>query len=118
MVPAPEELAAQGSPVSGLDIEVRPWQESADPVAVVTGVVGSASTVALHERMWAEKVLSFRAAMPHARQVLAGPVLRRLRMAQSAAEVQALRSAGEAIDRVHAQMAQWLRAHRTERAVG
>ena len=68
VVPALEELAAQGSPVSGLDIEVRPWQESADPVAVVTGVVGSASTMALDERMWAEKVLSSRAAMPHARQ--------------------------------------------------
>src|SRR5450631_550945 len=68
--------------------------------------------------MWAEKVLAFRAAMPHARQVLASPVLRQLRMRKSAAEVQALRSAGEAIDRVHAQMAQWLRVGRTERAVG
>src|SRR5450631_1531716 len=68
--------------------------------------------------MWAEKVLAFRAAMPHARQVLAGPVLRQLRMRKSTAEVQALRSAGAAIDRVHAHMAQWLRVGRTEAAVG
>jgi Xaa-Pro aminopeptidase len=118
VVPALEELAAQASPVSGLDIEIMAWQESQDPVALVTGILGSASTVALDERMWAEKVLAFRAAMPHARQVLASPVLRQLRMRKSAAEVQALRSAGEAIDRVHAQMAQWLRVGRSERAVG
>ena len=118
VVPALEEPAAQASPVHGLDIEILPWQESQDPVALVTGIVGSAGTVALDERMWAEKVLAFRAAMPRARQVLAGPVLRELRMRKSAVEVQALRSAGAAIDRVHAQMAQWLRVGRTEQEVG
>jgi Xaa-Pro aminopeptidase len=94
-----------------------PWQESDDPVALVAGILGRVSTVALDDRMWAEKVLAFRAAMSHARQVLAGPVLRQLRMRKSTAEVQALRSAGAAIDRVHAQMAQWLRVGRTEAAV-
>jgi len=78
----------------------------------------AAATIALDDHMWAEKVLAFRDAMPHARQVLAGPVLRNLRMRKSAAEVQALREAGAAIDRVHARMAQWLRVGRTEREVG
>jgi Xaa-Pro aminopeptidase len=62
---------------------------------------------------WAEKALAFRAAMPQATQVLAVPVLRRMRT--STAEVQALRSAGAAIDRVHARIARWLRVDRTER---
>ena len=119
VVPALEELAAQASAVSTLDVEIMPWQESQDPVALVTEILGSGvCTVALDERMWAEKVLAFRAAMPQARQVLAGPVLRELRMRKSPAEVQALRSAGAAIDRVHAQMGRWLRVGRTERAVG
>ena len=51
VVPALEEPAAQASPVHGLDIEILPWQESQDPVALVTGIVGSAGTVALDERM-------------------------------------------------------------------
>jgi Xaa-Pro aminopeptidase len=36
-------------------------------------------------------------------------------MRKSTAEVQALRSAGAAINRVHARIAQWLQVDRTER---
>ncbi|MEO8556552.1 MAG: Xaa-Pro peptidase family protein [Actinomycetota bacterium] len=123
VVPALEELAAQASPVSGLGVRIVPWQESEDAVALVSSLLGdniaiSAPTVALDDHMWAEKVLKLRAAMPHAHQVVAGPLLQQLRMRKSTAEVQALRSAGEAIDRVHARMAEWLRAGRTEREVG
>jgi Xaa-Pro aminopeptidase len=68
--------------------------------------------------MWAEKVLAFRAALPDARQSLAGDVLRELRMRKSPAEVEALRRAGAAIDRVHARVGEWLRPGRTEREIG
>jgi Xaa-Pro aminopeptidase len=68
--------------------------------------------------MWAEKVLRLRAAMPDVDQLLAGTVLRELRLRKTADEVDALRRAGAAIDRVHAQVPQWLRAGRTEREVG
>jgi len=122
VVPALEEPAAQASAISGLGLQIIPWQETQDPVALVARILGgngsAAATIALDDHMWAEKVLAFRDAMPHARQVLAGPVLRNLRMRKSAAEVQALREAGAAIDRVHARMAQWLRVGRTEREVG
>jgi Xaa-Pro aminopeptidase len=67
--------------------------------------------------MWAEKVLALRAALPGCEQRLAGEVLRELRMRKTTEEVDALRAAGRAIDRVHAQVAQWLRAGRTEREV-
>ena len=123
VVPALEELAAQASPLSGLGVRIVPWQEEEDAVALVSGLLGSrtatrATTVALDDHMWAEKVLKLRAAMPHAQQVVAGPLLQHLRMRKSTAEVQALRSAGESIDRVHARMAEWLRVGRTEREVG
>ncbi|MDQ1483981.1 MAG: hypothetical protein QOF35_2057 [Actinomycetota bacterium] len=118
VVPALEEAAAQASPVTGLGVQIVSWQETQDPVAMVAGILGDVSTVALDNRMWAEKVLAFRTAMPQAQQVAAGPVLQDLRMRKSAVEIRELRIAAGAIDRVHAQMAQWLRVGRTEREVG
>jgi Xaa-Pro aminopeptidase len=118
VVPALEEPAARASSVSRLGIQITSWQETQDPVALVSTLLGDMTTVALDDHMWAEKVLAFRAAMPGARQVVAGPVLQDLRMRKSATEVEALRSAGAAIDRVHARMGQWLRVGRTEREVG
>jgi Xaa-Pro aminopeptidase len=84
----------------------------------VATLVPSATRVGLDNRMWAEKVLALRAAMPAAEQVTAGAVLRELRMRKSAEEVEALARAGAAIDRVHARVPEWLRAGRTERQVG
>ena len=118
VVPALEEPAAHASPISRLGVQIVPWQETEDPVTLVSRLLGGANTVALDDHMWAEKVLRFRAAMPNTQQVLAGPVLRHLRMRKSTAEIQALRGAGAAIDRVHARMAEWLRVGRTEREVG
>jgi Xaa-Pro aminopeptidase len=68
--------------------------------------------------MWAEKSLTFRDALPGARQELAGSVLNELRIRKTPQEIQALRLAGAAIDRVHSRMGEWLRAGRTEREVG
>jgi Xaa-Pro aminopeptidase len=117
VVPALEEAAAQASPVAGLGVQIVSWQETEDPVSLVTAILGDVTTVALDNRMWAEKVLAFRTAMPQAQQVAAGPVLKDLRIRKSAVEIRELRIAATAIDRVHAQMAQWLRVGRTEREV-
>ncbi|MGH3984481.1 MAG: M24 family metallopeptidase, partial [Pseudonocardiaceae bacterium] len=51
-------------------------------------------------------------------QELASTVLRQLRMRKDAAEIAALTAAGQAIDRVHARMGEWLRVGRTEAQVG
>ena len=118
VVPTLERPAAEASVARPLGIEIVDWPETDDPVALVTKLVRDARRVAVDDRMWAEKVLRFRAAMPDAEQVLAGPVLRELRMRKSADEVTALREAGAAIDRVHARMGEWLRPGRTEQAVG
>jgi Xaa-Pro aminopeptidase len=67
--------------------------------------------------MWALMVLRLRAALPGVRQELASIALRDLRARKSPAEVAALLAAGEAIDRVHAQVPGWLRPGRTERDV-
>jgi Xaa-Pro aminopeptidase len=117
VLPRLEALAAQASPIGGLDIELLPWGELDDPYALVAGAVGSAGTVALDNHMWAEKVLALRAALPEVEQVLAGQVISELRMRKDPSEVAALLNAGAAIDRVHAAVPTLLRAGRTEREV-
>ncbi|GAA3395876.1 M24 family metallopeptidase [Cryptosporangium minutisporangium] len=119
VVPALEEPAAKASPAGGLDLEIRAFPEGEDAYALIRGVLGGGPRrLGLADRMWAEQVLAFRATFPDADQVLAGKVLRPLRVRKSPAEVEALRRAGQAIDRVHARMGEWLVAGRTEAAVG
>jgi len=121
VVPALERAAALASPVGATGLEVAAWQETYDPYALVTDLLPAAArtgTLAVDNRMWAEKVLALRTAVPDARQVLADPVLSALRMRKAPDEVQALRAAGQAIDRVHRRMGEWLRAGRTERQIG
>ncbi|HEY9349851.1 MAG TPA: Xaa-Pro peptidase family protein [Acidothermales bacterium] len=118
VVPTLERPAAEASPAGTLGIEIVDWQETDDPVALVAKLLSDAQRVAVDDHMWAEKVLRFRAAMPNAEQLLAGPILRELRIRKTPDEVAALRVAGAAIDRVHARMGEWLQVGRTERDVG
>lgn len=118
LVPTLERAAAQASPAGAAGLEIVGWDETDDPYELVAGLIPDASAVALDNQMWAEKVLRLRAALPGARQQLAGEVLSPLRMRKSPAEIEALRQAGAAIDRVHAHVPDWLRAGRTERQVG
>jgi Xaa-Pro aminopeptidase len=117
-VPRLELAAAQASPAGSLSLEMVPWDETDDPFGLVAARLGPLSAVGLSDRMWALSVLRFRDALPGARLALAGGALRGLRIRKSPAEVAALREAGAAIDRVHAQVAGWLRPGLTERAVG
>jgi Xaa-Pro aminopeptidase len=116
IVPRLELPAAQASPAGRLGLEMIAWDETADPYALVAERL-SAGAVGLSDRMWALMVLRFRDALPGARQELASVALRALRVRKTAAEVAALRAAGEAIDRVQARVPGLLRAGRTERQV-
>jgi Xaa-Pro aminopeptidase len=119
VVPQLERPAALASPAGSLDLAVADWEETADPYQLVASLLpATAATIAVDNRMWAEKVLRLRAALPVAAQVLAGDVLGPLRMRKTPDEVAALRAAGQAIDRVHQRMGEWLHPGRTEREVG
>ncbi|MGH3914952.1 MAG: M24 family metallopeptidase, partial [Pseudonocardiaceae bacterium] len=74
--------------------------------------------VGIGDEMPAAHVLRLRAELPLCAQELASSVLRQLRMRKDSAEIAALTTAGEAIDRVHARMGEWLRVGRTEAQVG
>jgi len=117
-VPRLELPAAQASPAGSLGLAIIPWEETADPFAMVAALLRGVSVVGLSDRMWALFVLRFRDALSPARLALASGALRPLRIRKTPAEVAALREAGEAIDRVHARVPGWLRAGRTEREVG
>jgi Xaa-Pro aminopeptidase len=118
VVPTLERPAALASPAGSLDLRVADWEETADPYRLVASLLPSGvATIAVDNQMSAEKVLKLRAALPGAAQVLAGEVLGPLRMRKAPEEVAALREAGQAIDRVHLRMGEWLRADRSEREV-
>lgn len=76
----------------------------ADPAIAVSDVMPALHVIPLAERTGRTPAL-------------ATAVLRELRMIKDPAEVEALRAAGAAIDRVHARMGEWLKPGRTEREV-
>ncbi|MGB9376434.1 MAG: Xaa-Pro peptidase family protein [Mycobacteriales bacterium] len=118
IVPRLEHPAALASPAGALDLAIQAFDEGDDAYALVASALGAVGVVGVADRMWAEQVLAFRATLSGSKQVLAGPVLRELRIRKSQAEVDALRRAGQAIDRVHLRMAEWLLPGRTEAEIG
>jgi Xaa-Pro aminopeptidase len=118
VVPKLEAPGYDDVPTAELGIDVVTWVDGDDPYAVAAGRLGKPDRVAVSDFTPALHVLAMRTALPGAEQVLAGPIVRELRMRKDAAEVEALRKAGAAIDRVHARVGEWLRAGRTEAEVG
>ena len=118
VVPKLELAAAKASPACGLGLEMIAWEETDDPYQLIANRFGHVAVVGLADQMWALMVLKLRDAMPQARQVLASSALRDMRMRKTPAEIDALREAGAAIDRVHARVPGWLKPGRTERQVG
>jgi Xaa-Pro aminopeptidase len=79
---------------------VRSWDETDDPVAIVADLVGSVPIAAIGDRTWARFLVDLQAALPATRFSKASAVVGPLRARKDAAEVAALRRAGEAADRV------------------
>ncbi len=119
VVPALEAARARES---GADryATIRPWEETDDPMALVRGIVGDGSggRFAVQDRLWTSFTLALQATLTAATWIPGSEVMRELRIIKSPAEQQALREVGAAIDRVHGQVPELLRAGRTERAVG
>jgi Xaa-Pro aminopeptidase len=118
VVPKLEAPGFDGLPLADLGVEVVTWVDSVDPYALAAERLRGSERVAVSDFTPALHVLGIRDALPNAEQVLAGPIVRELRMRKDAAEIEALRKAGSAIDRVHARVGEWLRPGRTEAEVG
>jgi Xaa-Pro aminopeptidase len=122
VVPRLELAAAETSPAGGA-LRIETHEETGDAFTLAAGLLRDAlgsepRRVGLADRMWAEHVMRFRAALPKTEQALAGEVMRSLRVRKTDAEIDALRRAGQAIDRVHERIGEWLKPGRTEREVG
>ena len=83
---------------------LRTWQETDDPIAIVSGLAGTAGVMAVGDRTWARFVIDLQAARPSSTWRRASEVIGPLRMAKDEAEVDALRAASAAADRVAVQL--------------
>jgi Xaa-Pro aminopeptidase len=118
VVPKLEAPGFAGVPLEELGVDVVTWVDGDDPYGLTAKRLHDVDRVAVSDFTVALHVLALRDALPKAEQVLAGPIVRELRMRKDAAEIDALRKAGAAIDRVHARVGEWLRPGRTEAEVG
>ena len=123
VVPRLEAPMVAATPAAALDLDLLAWDETDDAFALLAreaeGRLGARpARVAVGSRTWAEHALGVQRALPGSALELAAPVVDRLRMVKTAAEVEELALAGAAIDRVHARMGEWLRVGRTEAEVG
>ncbi|KXP01339.1 M24 family metallopeptidase [Tsukamurella pseudospumae] len=110
-----KDSAVPGLGAAGVELAVLDWVDGDDAYALVLDLLAGASTVAVADALPALHLVPLldRGLKVH----LATDVLRRLRMVKDPAELDELRAAGAAIDRVHARVPQILRAGRTEREV-
>lgn len=86
--------------------DLLPWDETADPVALVAGLVPRPGTAAVGDTMWARFLVDL---LGHwgsdgTRYVRSTTVMNELRMAKDAAEIAALAAAGAAVDRIAAEL--------------
>lgn len=116
VVPRLELAALTESATSELGLTVRDWVDGVDPYALVSGLLPSPARTAVTDAMPALHLIPLSEALG-ALPVLATEVLRELRMVKDDAEIDALRRAGQAIDRVHARMGEFLKVGRTEAEV-
>jgi len=114
VVPRLELASLKESAVTELGLAVRDWVDGDDPYRLAADALGGApAATAVTDAMPALHLLPL-ADVLGVVPVLATDVLRRLRMIKDAAEVDALRKAGAAIDRVHARVPEFLVPGRTE----
>ncbi len=111
--PALEYAGLRHLPLAELGVEVRTWVDGEDPYALALEGIAVGGTVAVSDQT--PVLHAFRLRDQGSRDhVLAGPILRELRMRKDPAELEELRLVGAAIDRVHAQVGEWLAPGRTE----
>ena len=114
VIPRLELASLKQSAVADLGVIVRDWVDGDDPYQLVAAALGGApAATAVTDSMPALHLLPL-ADVLGTLPVLATDVLRELRMVKDAAEIDALRKAGAAIDRVHARVPDFLLPGRTE----
>ncbi|CAM3259564.1 Xaa-Pro peptidase family protein [Mycobacterium simiae] len=114
VVPRLELASLKGSAIAELGLAVRDWVDGDDPYRLVSAALGGApAATAVTDSMPALHLLPLAGELG-VPPVLATDILRDLRMVKEECEIDALRKAGSAIDRVHARVPTFLVPGRTE----
>ncbi len=117
VVPRMELASLKASAIAELGLVVRDWVDGDDPYQLVSAALGGGPVAtAVTDSMPALHLLPLAGALG-AVPALASGVLRGLRMVKEECEIDALRKAGAAIDRVHARVPEFLVPGRTEAEV-
>ncbi len=82
------------------DFEIRPWREGEDPVALACSIVSNPGKVAVGDHMWAVFVTRFIEEWPESNWVPASSITHKMRMLKDSTEIDYLRRAAQAVDRV------------------
>ena len=78
-----------------------PWGETADPVSMVSTIVGPAKTVAIGDRTWARFLVELIQRLPATRFIRSNDVVGPIRAIKDAAEIEAQRDKGLSATDVH-----------------
>ena len=76
------------------------WRDGDDPVTLAADLIGTAGTAAIGDQTWAGFLVDLTAALPGTRFTRASEITAPLRMVKDAVEVDALRRAAAAVDRI------------------
>jgi len=112
--------ARRSAAVASGAAEIVTWEETDDPYDVVADAVGQAGpidgspAVGVNETLWALHLLRLQAALPGVRFGSASPITGVLRVVKDADEIELLRRAAQAADRVVDQIAAGRLVGRTE----
>lgn len=104
--------------LDAIGVHTAPWVDGQDPFRLVADRLTGARRIAVSDHTYALHTMGLHAALPDAEHALAGPVFAELRTRKDPLEIDALRAAAAAIDRVHAHVPDWLRPGRTEADIG
>jgi Xaa-Pro aminopeptidase len=115
VVPGLEQSEASRSPAALLGMGIVTHGETDDAYALALAHLSRADQIAVDDHMWVTRLFRLQTMRPDIRWRAAGRLLSDLRMRKGTDEIASLRSAGAAIDRVHARMAEFLRIGLTER---
>lgn len=93
---------------------VLPWEETDDPIGIVSDLLPAASTVAIGSQTWSRFTLDLQTRKPGVRWLDAESVMAGLRIIKSDDEIALLRAAGATVDRIAADIGTMRFSRRTE----
>lgn len=109
------ELEAPRVERRGSLFDIRPWSELEDPIGLVSDAVADWRHGLIGDHTWAAFVLGLQSRLSGLSLGRASDLISELRMRKDAAEIDALRRAGQAADRVVARLRETRFAGRSER---